>query len=373
MRLRTTGHQAPDDNNKVFSITFVYRTKYCNIQYCQVMGKIEVIKGDITHLDVDAIVNAANRSLLGGGGVDGAIHRAAGPGLLKACEMLNGCETGGAKITLGFRLPSKYVIHAVGPVWNGGEYREKELLASCYHESLRIAMEKGLKTIAFPNISTGVYGFPKQEAATIAVGTVRSYLAIHPKIEKVVFCCFDEDNFNLYNELIYNDIEILKVQSADDVQWVAKLAFEIWNEHYVPIIGQQQVDYMVNTFQTADAITKQIQTEGYEYYLIGHISGEPSGYISVKLMGDELFLSKFYVIKEKRGAGLGKEGLKFIIGRAKELGANTIKLTVNKHNTNTIKAYHKMGFVNMGSVVADIGEGYVMDDYVMKSKIMAND
>lgn len=155
------------------------------------------------------------------------------------------------------------------------------------------------------------------------------------------------------------------MQTENQVQLVADLAYTIWNEHYVPIIGQDQVNYMVTNFQSSEAMTKQIQAEGFEYYIIRHLS-EPSGYISIKLTGNELFLSKFYIIKEKRGTGLGKVGLKFIADRAKTLGANSIKLTVNKYNTNSIKAYEKMGFVNIGSVVADIGEGFVMDDYVMR-------
>lgn len=332
------------------------------------MAKIEIIRGDITQLNVDAIINAANRSLLGGGGVDAAIHRAAGPKLLEACESLNGCNTGDAKITPGFKLPSKYVIHTVGPVWKDGKYHEKELLASGYKQSLKIASDNGFKTIAFPNISTGVYGFPKLEAALIALETVQNFLADHPKIEKVIFCCFDEENFSIYNKLISDSIVIKRVQSPQTIKLVADLASAIWNEHYVPIIGQEQVDYMVKSFQSVEAMEKQINDENYEYYLIEHLS-EPSGYISIKLMGNELFLSKFYVIKEKRGTGLGKEGLKFVINQAKELGATAITLTVNKYNTNSIKAYEKMGFKNTGSIVSDIGAGFVMDDYTMKLEI----
>jgi len=162
------------------------------------MNKIEVIKGDITKLYIDAIVNAANSSLLGGGGVDGAIHRAAGPGLLEACRKLKGCPTGEAKITKGFNLPCKYVIHTVGPIWRGGSNNEEKTLASCYHRSLQVALDNSLKTIAFPSISTGAYRFPKMLAASIAIDTVKSFLETHNQIEKVIFVTFDEETFNLY-------------------------------------------------------------------------------------------------------------------------------------------------------------------------------
>jgi O-acetyl-ADP-ribose deacetylase len=153
-------------------------------------GRIEIIEGDITTLDVDAIVNAANKSLLGGGGVDGAIHRAAGPELKTSCAALGGCETGEAKITPGFRLKARYVIHTVGPVWGGGERGEDRLLASCYRNSFALAREHGLASIAYPAISTGAYGFPAERAALIAVRTVRAALADATSIERVIFCCF---------------------------------------------------------------------------------------------------------------------------------------------------------------------------------------
>ncbi len=166
------------------------------------MKKIILHKGDITQLKVDAIVNAANKSLLGGGGVDGAIHRAAGKELLAECRTLNGCETGNAKITGGYNLPAKYVIHTVGPVYNNGSYHEAEKLASCYRKSLELAVQNRVKTIAFPNISTGVYGYPKIEAAEIAVATVESFLRSDNKIEQVVFCVFDTENFDIYEKLL---------------------------------------------------------------------------------------------------------------------------------------------------------------------------
>lgn len=163
---------------------------------------LELYRGDITHLDVDAIVNAANTSLLGGGGVDGAIHRAAGPGLLEECRTLNGCPTGESKITKGYNLVARHVIHTVGPVWKGGNRNEAQLLRSCYTRSLDLAASNHLKTIAFPNISTGVYGFPKQLAAEIALEAVQSYPNAETLFESIIFAVFDEDNYLIYNELI---------------------------------------------------------------------------------------------------------------------------------------------------------------------------
>ena len=165
-------------------------------------NRMEAVQGDITKMKVDAIVNAANSSLLGGGGVDGAIHRAAGPELVAECATLGGCATGEAKITRGYNLPAKYVIHTVGPVWRGGAHDEDELLANCYRNSLRIAAEQGLKTIAFPAISTGVYRFPPEGACRIAVETVREFLTEHPAIEKVSFVCFDTLTFGLYKKTV---------------------------------------------------------------------------------------------------------------------------------------------------------------------------
>ncbi len=167
------------------------------------MTKISVIKGDITKLNVDAIVNAANTSLLGGGGVDGAIHRAAGKELLDECMTLNGCKTGEAKITKGYKLPAKYVIHTVGPVWHGGNNNENQLLHNAYHNSLQLAMENHIKTIAFPNISTGVYGFPKPLAAEIALKAINDFCKTYPDaFTEIIFVCFDDENFGIYNKLV---------------------------------------------------------------------------------------------------------------------------------------------------------------------------
>jgi O-acetyl-ADP-ribose deacetylase (regulator of RNase III) len=164
--------------------------------------RIELINGDITLLDVDAIVNAANTSLLGGGGVDGAIHRAAGPALLAECVKLNGCETGRSKITDGYKLKAKHVIHTVGPVWRGGYSDENLLLASCYQTSLGLAREKKLNTIAFPGISTGAYRFPKNIAALIAVNETKRFLKKNSYPNKVIFVTYDEDNYELYKKLL---------------------------------------------------------------------------------------------------------------------------------------------------------------------------
>lgn len=164
--------------------------------------RIELRQGDITSLDIEAIVNAANGSLLGGGGVDGAIHRAAGPSLREECKKLNGCETGEAKITGGYNLRARKVIHTVGPVWQGGKNKEEILLANCYRNSLALAYSNGIREIAFPNISTGAYGYPKEKAARIALHETSKFLGQHPDFRKVVFCLFDMENYNLYSILL---------------------------------------------------------------------------------------------------------------------------------------------------------------------------
>lgn len=170
------------------------------------MEKIEVIKGDITKLKVDAIVNAANSSLMGGGGVDGAIHRAGGPAILVECKRIvarqGGCKTGEAVMTTGGKLPAKYVIHTVGPVWNGGKKNEALLLAGCYRNCLKLAVDHQLTTIAFPNISTGIYGYPKPEAAEIAIAAVKEHLQQNDSIDKIYFVCFDDENYKLYQSLV---------------------------------------------------------------------------------------------------------------------------------------------------------------------------
>ena len=172
--------------------------KFCN-------SNIYLLKGDITKMNVDAIVNAANTTLLGGGGVDGAIHRAAGPELLEECKKLGGCPTGQAKITNAYKLPAKYIIHAVGPVWRGGNNSEPELLASCYINSLKIALEYNIKSIAFPNISTGAYGFPKKLAANIVINTVKQFIKDYNTNLDIYFVCFDDENFLIYKKIIFGE------------------------------------------------------------------------------------------------------------------------------------------------------------------------
>jgi O-acetyl-ADP-ribose deacetylase len=171
--------------------------------------KIEVIKGDITKIQVDAIVNAANSRLAGGGGVDGAIHQAGGPEIMKECILIRekegGCPPGHAVVTTAGKLPARKVIHAVGPIWQGGNHREKEILANAYENCLKAAVQHGLKSLAFPNISTGIYGYPKYDAAATALMTVRSFPDHHKQIDKVIFVCFDEESFTIYSNLIKNE------------------------------------------------------------------------------------------------------------------------------------------------------------------------
>ena len=165
-------------------------------------SQIQIIRGDITELDVDAIVNAANSTLLGGGGVDGAIHCAAGPELLAECRTLDGCEPGEAKLTRGYRLPARFVIHTVGPVWSGGKRGEPQILANCYRNSLQLAVKHGIRTIAFPAISCGAYGYPIRQAASIALETTKDFLSTHDRIDDMIFVLWSEDIYETYRELL---------------------------------------------------------------------------------------------------------------------------------------------------------------------------
>ena len=166
------------------------------------MTTLKALQADITTLTVDVIVNAANSSLLGGGGVDGAIHRAAGTELLHECRLLGGCKTGDAKITKGYELPAKFIIHTVGPVWRDGKHREEQLLASCYHRSLQIAAERGLTSIAFPALSTGIFGYPIRPAAKLAIATATAFIQSPTSLREIVFCCYSSGDFQLYERLL---------------------------------------------------------------------------------------------------------------------------------------------------------------------------
>ena len=190
------------DRLKVFTEE-LFSLKKTSKKGLQILDKLKIVKADITTLNVDAIVNSAHETLLGGDGVDGAIHEVAGPQLLEECKKLNGCEIGKAKITKGYNLPAKYVIHTVGPHWQGGYKGEAKLLASCYKESLELASKHGIKNISFPSISTGAFGYPIERAAPIALRTVFDYLGKHKEVEKVIFVVFSDKDFGAYNNALY--------------------------------------------------------------------------------------------------------------------------------------------------------------------------
>jgi len=181
------------------------------------LDRLEIVEGDITKLQVDAIVNAANTSLLGGGGVDGAIHRAAGPGLLEECRKLGGCPTGEAKITGGYRLPARWVIHTVGPIWRGGDHGEDDLLGNCYRNSLALAEQQGIKTIAFPAISTGAYGFPRDRAARIAVSVVKRFLERNTTLERVMLVAFGKAAYETYQEALRESAGLSSLLAGEQV------------------------------------------------------------------------------------------------------------------------------------------------------------
>lgn len=235
--------------------------------------RVEVVNGDITTLQVDAIVNAANQTLLGGGGVDGAIHWAAGPGLREECRQLDGCRTGEAKITRGYNLPARFVIHTVGPVWKGGMQGEDDLLAACYRNSLALAELSGIQSIAFPSISTGAYRFPPERAARIAVRTVREFLAVHPSVRNVILVCHGDEAFRIYSHILENERQdnpdtlgeelllrhLLMIESAHNIsirnqeEVIRSIGPFIWNEIQALSAGMQ-----INTWIAVSGKTGKI-------------------------------------------------------------------------------------------------------------------
>jgi O-acetyl-ADP-ribose deacetylase (regulator of RNase III) len=236
-------------------------------------GRITVTSGDITVQETDAIVNAANTTLLGGGGVDGAIHRAAGPGLLDACRMLNGCRTGEAKITKGYNLPARFVIHTVGPVWQGGGSGEDELLSACYRNSLALAELSGIKTIAFPAISTGAYGFPLTRATRIAVRTVRKFLAIHPSFEQVVFVFHGDEAYRVCAHILNEDDRDHKETSPPAETLLAHILM-IESTHGIRIRNQKEVVSRISPYLRQDPDALFAGTQFNTWVAVSGATGE---------------------------------------------------------------------------------------------------
>jgi O-acetyl-ADP-ribose deacetylase len=233
--------------------------------------RITVITSDITTQQVDAIVNAANRTLLGGGGVDGAIHRAAGPGLLEECRQLKGCRTGEAKITRGHNLPARFVIHTVGPVWQGGKSGEDELLAACYRNSLALAELSGIASIAFPAISTGAYGFPLERATRIAVRSVREFLAVHPSVEWVVFVCHGDEAYRVYSQILEKDQKDHPETSMEEALLAHLLMIE--SSHGIRIRNREEVVQRIGPLVKNDMQALSVGTQINTWVAVSGITG----------------------------------------------------------------------------------------------------